>query len=355
MRPQSSRAERQRTLNLNGLLMLLTVRSGRYHRCLLLTGPGRLDYELMILRDKGTRRRLEVINMIPKTCGDRTERSRRDMKSSTKLSLASQEKGELQLDFLGKNIENIIAGVAVERKRTGKALRLLTGELIQAQEEERRRLARELHDGLSQQLAMLTVELGMVIKQIPESIPAIREELSRLQDRTERTSNELRRMTHQLHPAVLEHLGLVSALRSHCCEFSESEGIRIQFRAISEPVQVGPEAAGCLYRIAQEALRNVSKHARAEEAWVEIGQEGDEIRLSIVDKGTGFDAETPKADLCLGLISMRERVRLLSGKLKIKSAPGKGTRVDVRVPLASRLLNSRRRNHAKPQSEDFIG
>src|SRR4029077_282172 len=108
-------------------------------------------------------------------------------------------------------------------------------------------------------------------------------------------------------------------------------------------------------RIAQEALRNVSKHARAEEAWVEIGQEGDEIRLSIVDKGTGLDAETPKADLCLGLISMRERVRLLSGKLKIKSAPGKGTRVDVRVPLASRLLNSRRRNHAKPQSEDFVG
>ena len=262
-----------------------------------------------------------------------------------------QKKTKSQPDSLGKNLEDIIAGVAVERKRAGRALRLFAGRLIQAQEEERRRLARELHDGLSQQLAMLTVELGMVAKQIPESTPPIREQLSKLRDRTERLANDLRRMTHQLHPAALEHLGLVSALRSHCCEISEDEGIRVQFRVLSELDQVCPEVAVCLYRIAQEALRNTSKHSAAREAWVEIDQKGDEILLSIVDKGVGFDDEASKEGKCLGLISMRERVRLLGGTVKIKSAPGEGTRVNVRVPLGlSKPIKSRRRNHAKTKN-----
>jgi len=293
-----------------------------------------------------------MIKVVLKTNGARTGALGGDVQAGAKSSVsARQRKGEIQPDFPGKNLENIIAGVAVERKRAGRALRLLTGRLIQAQEEERRRLARELHDGLSQQLAMLTVELGMVVKQIPENMPSLGEQLCRLRDRSERVANDLRRMMHQLHPAALEHLGLVSALRSHCFEVRTEDGIEVRFRALSEFDQVHPEVAVCLYRIAQEALRNVSKHSGAREAWVEIEQKGGEILLSIADKGIGFDDKAPKGAKSLGLISMRERVRMLGGTIKIKSAPGQGTRVNVRVPLeVSRPIRLPRRNHAKTQT-----
>src|SRR5262245_33542861 len=146
----------------------------------------------------------------------------------------SREKRDQGPDFLGKSLESIIAGVAVERTRADEALRALTGRLIEAQEMERRRLARELHDGLNQQLAMLAVELGMLARQVPESSAAIRDQLLNLRDRAERFSNDLRHMTHQLHPAALEHLGLVSALRSHCAEFSRHQAMRVRFDVISE-------------------------------------------------------------------------------------------------------------------------
>jgi signal transduction histidine kinase len=290
-----------------------------------------------------------MVNMRPNTNGDRTEGLDGDRGEPSVLT--SQKKGELQREFLGRNLESIIAKVAVERKRAGKALRSLTGKLIQAQEEERRRLARELHDGLNQELAILTMELGMVAKQVPETEPAIREQLYKLRDRTEGLASDLHRMTHELHPAALELLGLVPALRSHCAEFSANAGIRVWFRVVSELGRVHPETAVCLYRIAQEALRNVAKHSRAEEAWVEIEQGNGEIRLSIVDKGVGFKNEAPDAGTCLGLISMRERVRLLSGMIKIKSAPGEGTCVEVRVPAGlSQEIKLVRRNHAKAKT-----
>jgi signal transduction histidine kinase len=287
-----------------------------------------------------------------RTNSDRSERPSTHSTHSPRFT--SRKKAEAQPELLGKSLENIIADVAVERKRVGRALRFLTGKLIQAQEEERRRLARELHDGLNQELAMLTVELGMVANQLPETALPIREKLSKLRDRAEGLTNDLRRMTHELHPAVLEHLGLVSALRSHCCEVSEHEGIKVWFQVISELGSVNPETGVCIYRIAQEALRNMVKHSYAEEAWVEIERDGDEIRLSIADKGVGFDDETPKGSRCLGLISMRERVRLLSGTLKIQSAPGQGTCVNVRVPVAATgAVKSFRRNHEK--SKDLVG
>jgi signal transduction histidine kinase len=254
--------------------------------------------------------------------------------------------GDQGQNLFGRSLDSIIAGVAVERKRAGRTLRSLTGKLIQAQEEERRRLARELHDGLNQQLATLTMELGMVANQVPETEPVIREQLSKLRDRTEGLVSDLHRMTHELHPAALEHLGLVSALRSHCGEFSANAGIPVWFRVVSELGRVRPETAVCLYRIAQEALRNVVKHSRAQEAWVEIGQDNAEIHLSIVDKGVGFKNEVPVTGQCLGLISMRERVRLLSGRIRIKSGPGEGTRVEVRVPagLGQEIKQIRRNN-----------
>jgi signal transduction histidine kinase len=260
------------------------------------------------------------------------------------------DKGDSGPDFLGRNLESIIAGVAVERTRADEALRALTGRLIEAQEMERRRLARELHDGLNQQLAMLAVELGMLARQVPESSATIRDQLLNLRDRAERFCTDLRHMTHQLHPA-LEHLGLVSALRSHCAEFSRHQEMRVRFDVSSEVQATSLEVAVCLYRIAQEAIRNAAKHSQAKEAWVEIGQRRDGIRLSIVDKGVGFDLRTLKAGRGLGFVSMRERVDLISGSLTIKSAPGEGTCVEVRVPIVSRRqMNSKRRNYAKSKT-----
>ena len=262
-----------------------------------------------------------------------------------------REKGNHGPDFLGKTLESIIAGVSVERTRADEALRALTGRLIEAQEAERRRLARELHDGLNQQLAMLAVELGMLAQQIPVSSATIRDQLLNLRDRAERFSNDLRHMTHQLHPAALEHLGLVSALRSHCTEFSRHEGMRVWFHVSGDVRSKNPEVDVCLYRIAQEAIRNAAKHSHAKEAWVEIRQQRDAIRLSVLDKGVGFDLTTLKVGRGLGLVSMRERVELISGSLRIKSAPGEGTCVEVRVPAASRRqMNSKRRNHAKTKT-----
>jgi signal transduction histidine kinase len=253
--------------------------------------------------------------------------------------------------FSGKTLESIIARVAVERTRAGEALRILTGRLIQAQEEERRRLARELHDGLNQQLAMLAVELGMLGKQVPQDATAVREQLSKLRDRAEGLCNDLRRMTHQLHPAALEHLGLVEALRSHCREFSRNEGIAVSFQVVGAVGWIGPEVAVCLYRITQEALRNVAKHSGAAQAWVEIGQQAGQVRLSIVDRGVGLDSRATKAAKGLGLVSIRERVQLLSGSVTIQSAPGQGTAVEVRVPQESRKpLKSIRSNHAKTKT-----
>jgi signal transduction histidine kinase len=244
-----------------------------------------------------------------------------------------------------------ITGIAVERTRADESLRVLTSSLIQAQEEERRRLARELHDGLNQQLAMLAVELGMLVHQVTESTSALREQLATLRDRAEGLCNDLRRITHQLHPAALEHLGLISALRSHCAEVGRNEGIKVRFQVGAELGAMPRELAVCLYRITQEALRNVAKHSRTQEAWVEIGRHRDGIRLTIVDKGVGFDSRMPEAGKALGLISMRERVQLLSGSVTIKSAPGEGTCVEVRIPLESRrqikLIGS---NHAKTKT-----
>ena len=238
----------------------------------------------------------------------------------------------------GASLETVIAGVALERTRAGEALQILTGKLLQAQEEERRRIARDLHDGLNQQLAVLAIELGMLARQLPKEASPILEQLLSLRDRTEALSNDLRQVTHQLHPAVLEHLGLISALRSHCAEFSQHEGIRTWFTVERELGPVPFDVSICLYRITQEALRNVAKHSCAKEAWVKITQDQNGIQLSIVDKGVGFYRGAVREMAGLGLVSIQERVQIVKGQLVIRSAPNEGTRIEIHVPISWRKL-----------------
>jgi signal transduction histidine kinase len=254
------------------------------------------------------------------------------------------------LESLGRDLEVVICKVAAERNRSGAALKQLTGRLLQAQEEERRRLARELHDGLNQQLAMLTVELGVLARQVPDDLARLRDEILNLRRRTEELSNDVRNMTHHLHPGALEHLGLVPALRSHCSDFSRHQHIQVRFTAEGEVGHIPREVALSLYRIAQEALRNVAKHSGAREAWVEIARRGHHLRLLVLDEGRGFAPSKTKGNLGLGLISIKERVQLIHGSLSVSSAPEHGTRIEVYVPISWKEAVNHDRKHQETTS-----
>jgi signal transduction histidine kinase len=268
--------------------------------------------------------------------------------SGSQALIAVGETGrERQEESVG-SFESVIAGVGQERSRAGETLQDLTGKLLQAQEEERRRIARELHDGLNQQLAMLAVELGLLAQQVPSDLAAVQQQLLELRSRTEALSNDLRLMTHRLHPAILEHLGLVSALRSHCSEFSQQEGVQTWLEVESAVGSVPAEVAICLFRITQEALRNVAKHSGAREAWVKLSMNSQQICLSIRDQGSGFNTRQANGKAGLGLISIRERVQSLRGDLSVAAKPNGGTRIEVLIPVT---WKDSQHEHEKEQAQ----
>lgn len=204
--------------------------------------------------------------------------------------------------------------------------------LLQAQEQERRRIARELHDGLNQELSLLAVEMEMLERQLPEG-GSVRCQLERLRERAAGLSDEVRRLSHKLHPAILEHLGLISALESLCHEFTAHKGIRAELSVADEPPCIPPDAALCFYRVTQEALANAAKHSGASEVRVEVRALNGAMRLCVTDPGVGFTTKQAKTKGGLGLAGMRERARLLGGRFTVESLPGRGTRLEVRLPL----------------------
>jgi signal transduction histidine kinase len=215
---------------------------------------------------------------------------------------------------------------------TQEALRALTTRLVAAQEQERARLARELHDGLKQSLVGLSLEIGELQDRLgkPESIRA---DLAKLEGRVIDISEDVRRISHSLHPASLEHVGLVVALRSYCAEFSKQTGIDTELLADDLLPTLSKEATTGLFRIAQEALTNVAKHSRASGAQIALRQGSGEIQLLIEDAGVGFDVVGERSKGGLGLISMEERCRALGGVLSVKSNQGQGTAVEARIPI----------------------
>jgi signal transduction histidine kinase len=221
---------------------------------------------------------------------------------------------------------------AFEPSRTEEALQLLTRRLLHAQEDERRTVARELHDGLNQTLAMLGVEVGIAMNQLPASARSVRQLLQRIVLRVEQLTEEVREISHRLHPALLEHLGLVSALRSYCSEFEKFRRLDVLFVCEGSADQIPFQVAVCLYRIVQEALSNAAKHANAREVVVSLSLGKEEIKLSISDNGRGFDVIQPRQNSGLGLVSMEERARIVGGRFSIDSHIGAGTRIEVVVP-----------------------
>jgi two-component system sensor histidine kinase UhpB len=237
---------------------------------------------------------------------------------------------------------------ALERKRANEMLREneaalrasydriqdLAGRLITAQEAERSRIAGELHDDVNQQLAGLSIALSNVKREVQNGKNGtVQEEITRLQERTIDLADVIRNLSHELHPGVLQHAGLVAALRGHCAEFGRQHEIEVTLSADAGLDVIPNDVALCLYRVAQEALRNIAEHAAAHKAQISLRSNGEGLELVIADDGQGFDLAEARSLGGLGLISLDERVRLVGGSLAINTELKRGTEMRVRVPL----------------------
>jgi two-component system sensor histidine kinase UhpB len=212
-------------------------------------------------------------------------------------------------------------------------VRKLLGRLIDVQESERRRISRELHDDLNQKIATLSMSISRIKRRVPMRDGDLIEELDQLRETANGLTNEVRRLSHQLHPAVLEHLGLVTALESYIAGFKDEEQIAVQFIADFGDERIPFQTSICLYRVAVEALRNVARHSGAKSAAVLLKRINGGLELQVSDSGKGFDVETFRLRGGLGLVSVEERLRLVQGTCEIHSAPERGTRLIARVPF----------------------
>jgi signal transduction histidine kinase len=205
--------------------------------------------------------------------------------------------------------------------------------LLEAQEEERRRIARDMHDDLGSRIAELALSIHQIITRSPELSETAVADLDGLLEKTAGLSGAIRSISHQLHSPVLTLVGLPGALRSLCRQFQASTGIRV-FLTIGRDVEEIPgDAALSLYRIAQESLNNIGRHSGASTARVRLTRKAHEVQLTISDSGNGFTSESRSKD-GLGLISMEERARALHGTFKIRTQPGAGTHVRAAIPLS---------------------
>lgn len=249
-------------------------------------------------------------------------------------SLWSQYRGPVAIGLGVLGLQTALIGALVlqrsRRRVAEKEARALAHRLLTAHEDERSRLARELHDDLSQRLARLSIDAARVERSIPDSVEkgparAMRADLARL-------SEDVHSLSYQLHPSVLDDLGLSEALKVECEHFSRREGIAAQLRSFEVPAELPPEVAVCLFRVAQEALNNVARHSRAHKVSVAVATANGGLKMTVSDDGVGF-VPGQRQVRSLGHASMRERARLVGGTLDVESAPGRGTTVNVAVPL----------------------
>lgn len=257
------------------------------------------------------------------------------------VSLRNRQTGEaVPLDLNAFAVQSgddpvwaLVARDIRRRKRDQERLQALAAQLLTVQEEERRRIARELHDDLTQKLAMLGIEFGLIHRDVAEANATGERKLMALHEQILQLSEDVRQLSHQLHPSVLEHSGLGPALEAYCREMAKQSGIQIKVATRDLPRTL-PQAVGIgLYRIAQEAVRNVCKHSRARSASVTLSGGGQAVRLAVIDDGCGYDSSGLESQRGIGLVGMQERARLIDGKLTIESQPGEGTSVVVEVGL----------------------
>jgi PAS domain S-box-containing protein len=236
-----------------------------------------------------------------------------------------------------KSQPSLVRGASIDislRKVAEEAAHGLSGRLIHAQEIERMRLARELHDDVNQGLALIAVELDILEKQPPAHASEASGRIQKISNQVRGLSSSVHRMSHGLHPAKLQQLGLVPAVRGLCRELGAAHNIAIEFATTAVPRGVPEDIALCLYRIVQEGLQNVIRHSGSSRTQVELTLEERDLVLVIADQGRGFDPAATTGEESLGLISMRERVRLTQGQIAVQSRLGEGTQIVVRIPFA---------------------
>jgi len=245
------------------------------------------------------------------------------------LSFIRTASGDLAVAFISDITQRTQMEEAA-RARTEEIGALAT-RLMTAQEEERQSVSRELHDGICQQLASLAIDIGVLANQsLPED--TLRS-LTLLQARAVKAAEGARNIAHELHPAMLDELGVAACLQNLCEEFSSSQSIAVRFRRGALPRSVPRKIGACLFRVAEQSLQNIAQHSGA--TWVMVGlhcRHG-HLLLSIRDDGVGFAQETVRGRGSLGLIGMEERARLVNGKLTISTQRGRGTRIAIDVPL----------------------
>jgi PAS domain S-box-containing protein len=227
---------------------------------------------------------------------------------------------------------SVIADVT-ERKRAEEALASLSGRLIEAADEERKRIAREIHDDYNQRVAMLAVDLEQLAENVGDSSGESSQKAHELFDRISELGADLHSLSHRLHSSTLESLGLLAGLEAFCREFAEQQGVRVDFVHQNVPRGVPANAGLCMFRITQEALRNVKRHSGANRAEVRLEQVDGTLHLSVSDRGRGFNSNKPPAEHGIGIHSMEERLRFLGGRLEIQSWPMGGTRIDAWLPF----------------------
>ena len=221
-------------------------------------------------------------------------------------------------------------------KRAEEALAGMTRKLIESQEQERARIGRELHDDISQRLAMLAIELD----QLQQNPSEVESRVAKLREETRELASDVEALSHELHSSKLQYLGVVAGMKSWCTEFAERQKMEIDFR--SDVASVLPFEIGvCLFRVLQEALHNAVKHSGAKRVEVRLVEESNQVHLIVSDSGKGFDVESAKQGKGLGLTSMQERVRLVNGTIAFESKPMGGTTIEVRVPLESHHRSQR--------------
>jgi PAS domain S-box-containing protein len=227
-------------------------------------------------------------------------------------------------------------GLAVdvtEQKLAQEGLENLSGRLIEAQERERSRIARDLHDDICQRLALLSVELAQATRNgFP---PAMKERLEEMRQQCSGIAGDLQSLSHQLHSSKLDYLGVVAAIKGLCREFSKQHNVNIKFRDEDVPTLLSKDISLCFFRVTQEALQNALKYSGTDRFAVEIRGSAHEVQFEVRDDGAGFDMEEAKRSPGLGLVSMQERVHLVHGRLHIDSRPGEGTRIVVTVPVVA--------------------
>lgn len=285
----------------------------------------RADIEYRIMRADGCQRYVHEITRQARDEGGRVVETMGTLQDITGIK-------QTELNLLAANEALTVKEGELRSKQV--SLRALTGKLIVAQENERRRIGRELHDDLTQQLAVLAINAGKLEQQAGATERKDKVGLRKIKERLMELSEYVQALSRRLHPSIVEDLGISTALHSLCEDLEQNEGILIDCEVDDAAADIPNDHALCIYRVAQEALRNIVKHSRATRVQVQLHSNKGTLKFQVRDNGIGFNLGEEKIQIGLGLQSMKERARLFGGAILVKPRPGDGTVISVSMPLS---------------------